>query len=100
VCKHDGMALPPPPPLPPAQPVAPSSRTNGMAIASLCCAVASFVTGVTSILAIIFGHVALSQIKRDPTQGGRAMALAGMIIGYAILAMVVFVVISVWNLDD
>jgi len=36
-------------------------------------------------LAIIFGHIALSQIKRDPGLGGRGMAYAGLAITYVLL---------------
>ena len=70
-------ALPPPPPLPSAPIGAPRRRTNGMAIASLCCSAASFLTGVTWVLGIIFGHIALGQINRDPEQTGRGLAIAG-----------------------
>ena len=59
----------------------PSAKTNGMAIASLvmslvCC----------NILGIIFGHVAISQINRTG-EGGRGMAVAGLVIGYASLVI-------------
>jgi|TARA_B100000315_G_scaffold220659_1_gene223525 hypothetical protein len=37
---------------------------------------------VGSILAVIFGHVALSQIKKDPSIGGRGMAVAGVVLGW------------------
>jgi len=35
-----------------------------------------------SILAVIFGHVALSQIQKDPSIRGRGMAIAGLVLGY------------------
>ena len=59
----------------------PSQKTNGMAIASLvmslvCC----------NLLGVIFGHVALNQINRTG-EGGRGLALAGLIIGYVSLAI-------------
>jgi hypothetical protein len=95
--------FPPPPPVPVHPPSATATlptRTNDMAIASLCCALGSFVTGVTSILGIVFGHIALRQIKRDPTQGGSSMAIAGIVIGYIVLAMVVFLIVTLLSLDD
>ena len=49
--------------------------TNGMAIASLVCAF------VFSLLAVIFGHSALSQIKKTG-QEGRGLAIAGLVLGY------------------
>lgn len=51
------------------------TRTNPLAIASF--VLAFFVT----LLSIIFGHVALSQIKRTG-EGGRGLALAGLWISY------------------
>ncbi|MGI5166102.1 DUF4190 domain-containing protein [Spirillospora sp. CA-253888] len=56
--------------------------TNGLAVASLICGIAGFVLcGLTSILAIIFGHVAQGQIKRTG-EGGSGLAIAGLILGY------------------
>jgi hypothetical protein len=62
-------------------------RTNGMAIASLVLGLAGFVTcGFTSLLAIVFGHVAVGQIQRDGTEG-RAMALTGALLGWALTGL-------------
>ena len=63
-------------------------RTNGFAIASLVCSLICI-----NVLAIIFGHVALSQIKRT-NEGGQGLAIAGLIIGYISLGIVILVVIS------
>jgi len=65
----------------------PAPRTNPLAIVSF---VSAF---VMSIVAVITGHIALSQIKRTG-EGGRGLALAGLIIGYAGvgLAVVFFVI--------
>ena len=37
---------------------------------------------IGSILAVIFGHVALSQIRKDPSIQGRGMAIAGLVLGW------------------
>ena len=42
------------------------------------------VAGFACIPGIIFGHIGLRKTKNDPTQGGRGMAIAGTVIGYAI----------------
>jgi hypothetical protein len=42
-----------------------------------------------SLLAVIFGGVALNQIKNDPSQSGRGRAIAGIILGGVALALVV-----------
>lgn len=56
-------------------------------------AIASMVLGILSvlglvflifppILAVVFGHVSLSTIRKDPSQSGRGMAIAGLVMGY------------------
>lgn len=64
-----------------------------MAIASLILGILSFVTcGLTAIPAIICGHIALSKIgKAAGALGGRGMAIAGLIMGYLLIALVVLV---------
>jgi uncharacterized protein DUF1707/uncharacterized protein DUF4190 len=50
--------------------VAPSARTNGLAIASLACSLAQFAFGpLATIPAIVLGHMGRSQIKRTGEQG-------------------------------
>jgi hypothetical protein len=85
-------------PLPPGQ-VAPSypdpfsqgaPRTCGLAIASLVLAICSlipYVDLITWIFAIILGHIALVQIKRDPSLTGRGLAIAGLAITYSFLVL-------------
>jgi hypothetical protein len=60
----------------------PVRRTNGLAIASLVCSIV-WLGGVGSLLAVIFGFVARSQIKRaEDHQEGNGLALAGIIVGF------------------
>lgn len=68
-----------------------SAQTNGMAIASLIFGIASWFVFpfIAAILAIIFGHVARGQIRRQGEQGG-AMAIIGLILGYLNLALSMF----------
>jgi hypothetical protein len=61
--------------------------TNGMAIASLVCAF------FCSILGLIFGIVALNQIKQTG-QGGRGLAIAGLVISAISIVIGVAVVAS------
>ncbi|GAA0246410.1 hypothetical protein GCM10009527_048870 [Actinomadura nitritigenes] len=67
---------------------APVSRgTNGMATAAMVLGLIGIVScGTTSILAIIFGHVAQSQIKRTHEEG-QGMATAGLILGYIVTGL-------------
>ena len=76
-------------------------RTSGLAIAALVmglCNFVPFLNFVTWILALVFGHVALSQMKRDPALQGRGMAIAGLVITYFLLVMgLTLVILSVAN---
>ena len=50
---------------------------------------------IGSVLAVILGHVALSQIRASG-QGGRGMAVAGTILGYVgVAALLVVISVSV-----
>lgn len=64
---------------PPAYPA--QQPTNTLAIVAL---VGSF---FIPIVGIVCGHIALSQIKKSGEQG-RGLALAGLIIGYALTALI------------
>ncbi len=68
-------------------------KTNGMAIASLVCSCAGiFLIGVPAVVGIIFGFVARSQIRRSQgAQGGGGMAMAGIIVGFGVVALLVIV---------
>jgi len=67
----------------PARDAAPAAQTNRLAVASLVCALAVFVLPLpTSILAIVFGHIARGQIRRTGEKGD-GLALAGLILGWA-----------------
>ena len=91
---------PPPQPYSPYQP--PSylnypqrPRPNGLAIASLvcsCCGVLCW--GFTSILGIIFGFVAKSQIRRSQgQQTGNGLATAGIIVGFVVVGLAVAAIV-------
>ena len=63
------------------------TKTNGLAVASLVLGLTGFITcGFTSLLAIVFGHVSLGQIKRDRTDG-HGMALAGVVLGWLLTSL-------------
>ena len=66
----------------------PVASSNGLAISAMVCGIAGlFSCAFTSILAIIFGHIALHQINRSGgIQSGRGMAISGLILGYGVIA--------------
>jgi hypothetical protein len=55
---------------------------NTLAVVSI----ASALTSIGAVAAIITGHVALTQIKKSG-ESGRGLALAGTIIGYVTIAL-------------
>ena len=67
-------------------------RTNGLAIASLILGIV-WIYWIGSVLAIIFGHVALGQVKRDQSQDGKGMAIAGLVLGYIGAFFLVLVIV-------
>lgn len=83
------MTAKPPPPPPEQQPVVVApQKTNTLAIVSL---ISAF---FISILGIILGHIALSQIKKTG-EGGRGLALAGTILGYVFLVFQIVAIILI-----
>lgn len=91
---------------PPPSP-GPVGRSNGHAIASMVLGIVSlaivffafFVSWIGSILALIFGYAANRRIARsEGTQGGRGMAIAGIVLGWIgsaiAIALVVLVVLA------
>jgi hypothetical protein len=69
-------------------------RTNGLAIASLVCGIAGFLFFIPAVLAIVFGFVSRSQIRNsNGTQSGDGLAMAGIIVGLAWIALFVVLVI-------
>ena len=91
-----GQGGPPPPPHPgyQGQPVYVAQSTNGLAVASLVLGIL-WLYWIGSILALVFGYVAKSQIDRSQgRQSGRGMAVAGIVLGWVgvgILSLVVVI---------
>jgi hypothetical protein len=70
-------------------------KTNALAIVSMIASIVGFIwilPIIGSIAGVIMGHISLSQIKRT-NENGRGMALAGLIVGYAGLALAIVGVI-------
>ncbi|MDT5340339.1 MAG: peptidyl-prolyl cis-trans isomerase [Mycobacterium sp.] len=99
------MTIPPPPPYgeypptPPGPAPGPGGyspyyppypqppNTNGLAIASLICAFLFFPLG------IVFGHMSLSQIRKN-NEGGHGLAIAGLVISYVVAVLTVVAVVA------
>lgn len=64
-----------------------NSRTSGFAIASLVLGILGM-----SVLALIFGYLGLRDTKRDPTLGGRGLAIAGVVLGWIGVAATIIIV--------
>lgn len=64
-----------------------TTRTSGLAVASLVLGIIGFFFAPLSILAVIFGGVAVSQTGKDSNLGGRGMAIAGLVLGTVIVVL-------------
>jgi hypothetical protein len=66
-------------------------RTSGLAIASLVLALVGAFTLLGTLLAILFGSVALAQIKRQRDRlAGKGFAVAGIVLGVALTGLSLF----------
>ena len=74
---------------------APARGTNTASVVSLACGIGAWVAlpVVLAIAAIVAGHMARGQIRREP-QDGDGMALAGLILGYANLVFALLLAIA------
>jgi len=69
-----------------------NKKKKGLAITSLVCGIIGGYSwaSTASIIAIICGHLALHNIKKDPnTYTGKGLAIAGLILGYLGLVLAV-----------
>lgn len=78
-------------PLPPGV----QKTTNGLAIASMVLGIV-WVYWIGSILALIFGYIAKGQINQSVgRQGGRGMAIAGIVLGWVGIGFLCLAIIGV-----
>ena len=75
-------------------PAAVPAETSGKAIVSLVCGLFLFAFPL-SILAIFFGHISLSEIRKSAGRlTGEGMAIAGLVLGYAGVAVIPILIIA------
>lgn len=77
-------------------------KTNTFAIVALVQGILSvFLNSVLffipSVMAIVFGCISLSQLKQNPDQKGKGMAVAGLVLGIVFLILtIVLTILAVW----
>ena len=84
-----------------------SSKTNGMAIASMVLGIL-WLYWIGSILALVFGYIGKNQIdKSNGRESGRGMAIAGIVLGWiGVAVLVVLIILALagafddWNWED
>ena len=85
----------PPPPQPGG---AVSKQTSSLAVTSLVCALLGWtlLPWIGSLIAVITGHMARAEIRRSPeTLDGDGMAVAGLVLGWAMLIFSILCVLMV-----
>ncbi len=79
--------------------------TNGLAIASMVLGIVG-ICGIGSILALVFGYRARRQIDESQgTQTGRGMAIAGIVLGWVgvgivVVYLVVVIILAISSSDS
>src|SRR5215475_7879113 len=73
------------------QALPPSATTNGMAIAGFVLGLLGFF-GITAIIGIVLGSVALSNVRRT-AQGGKGLAIAGIVLSGCWLAFFLILIV-------
>lgn len=59
-------------------------KNNGLAVAGFVVGLVSLIinlAGIVGLTATVLSAVGLSQINKDPKQGGKGMAIAGLVLG-------------------
>ena len=91
-CGRDTQSAPNTPTVDPAVAWGLLPETSGKAIFSLICGI-FFVILPFSFIGVIFGHIALSEIRKSPGRlTGRGLAIAGIALSYIGVALTVFLV--------
>ena len=88
-CGRDSQAGAAVPPVDPQVAFGLPPETSGKAIFSLICGILFIILPV-SIVAVIFGYIALSEIRKSPGRWkGRGLAITGIVLGYVGVAFIV-----------
>jgi hypothetical protein len=91
-----GSAVPPVSPIPaPGVAYSVEASTSGLAIGALVCGIIGVLLSPLGIVAVILGHQGLSQTKRNPALKGGGMALAGLVLGYIELALMMISIVAI-----
>ena len=84
-------------PFQPQQPMMPQ-QTDGFAITALVLGILGllltcYLGVILAIPAVIFGHLSMGKIKRNPALGGKGMATAGVVCGYVSIGITIILAI-------
>ena len=74
-------------------------QTNNMAIISLVSGILGWtmVPWLGSLIAIITGHMARAEIRRNPdTQEGDGLAVAGLVLGWAMILLSLLAIVAIF----
>jgi hypothetical protein len=91
------QSLPPPAPPAPSPLPAAARPTSALAIVSLVSGILGWtvIPFIGSLAAVVCGHLARAEIRRDPRIEGDGMAIAGLVLGWVNIALCVLGIIAV-----
>ena len=94
---NDPSLSPPPPPGPLPTLPAPGRPTSVLAITSLVSGILGWtlLPFLGSLAAVICGHMARAEIRRDPTIDGDGMAIAGLVLGWVSIGLGLLAIVAV-----
>ncbi|NGO66926.1 DUF1707 and DUF4190 domain-containing protein [Streptomyces boncukensis] len=75
-------------------PAKPMPKTNGTAIGALVCGILTPMYGLTAIPAVILGHKAKAEIRKNGEEG-EGLATAGLVLGWMAIGVAVMIMLIV-----
>lgn len=80
----------------PGQPLPPARITSTLAVVSMVCGLLGWtvVPLLGSLVAVITGHMARAELRRDPSREGDAFAVVGLVLGWTAIAFALLALLA------
>ena len=74
-------------------------KTSGFAVASIICAIAGVVLAIPAVPAAVLGHIGAHRTRHNILRG-HGLAVAGMVLGYAIVGFWTLILGALWAIGE